>query len=154
MPAEDDAAGLELEPVTGCIVVAAEAEAAGAEALAEFDGVAAAGAEDDAEPPGAVVEVDTEADAAADVAVEEALAPAPRVEEPMKPPAEPFARAPSWKTLKELIAQYALLKACGLLLTYSSHVGASLLHSASVVQALPAQSPQKVVSKMSCISLK
>lgn len=51
-------------------------------------------------------------------------------------------------TLMELNSQYALVKALGLLATYSWHVLAKALQvvSASQTAALPAQSPQKVVS--------
>jgi hypothetical protein len=52
-----------------------------------------------------------------------------------------------WYTLSELTDQYASTKAEGLFWTKSWHVEALELHVASVLQTLPAQSPQNVVSK-------
>lgn len=53
----------------------------------------------------------------------------------------------SWNTCNEFTAQYASVNALGVFMTYSSHVGARVEHS-EVFQTAPAQSPQRVRSKM------
>lgn len=57
-------------------------------------------------------------------------------------------------TLTEFNSQKASLKACGLLVTYSSHVGANAAHSGVDDQVAPAQSPQNAVFSTICRLLK
>ncbi len=76
---------------------------------------------------------------------------------PVLPVVEPFEAddpSPLVYTFSALTVQYASLNAVGLFCTYSSQVGARPEHVESEAQVSPAQTPQKVVSKTICWSLK